>query len=61
MVAVGSNNQGDSDEVVAQHLPVVLAAFFNVDHKDLLEPEAQLGEDVELVETGEFAVRPVSP
>lgn len=61
MVTVRTNNQGNGDEVVAKHLPVVLATLLDVDHKDLLKPEAQLGQDVELVQGAKFTVWPESP
>lgn len=36
VVSIRSNNQRNSDEVVRQHLPMVLATLLNVDDKDLL-------------------------
>lgn len=61
VVTVGSDDQRYGDEVVSQHLPVILATLLDVDHKDLLEPEAELSEDVELVQGAELAVWPEGP
>lgn len=61
VVAVGCDDQRDGDEVVGQHLPVVLATLLNVDHKDLLEPEAELREGVELVQSADLTVWPEGP
>lgn len=61
VVTIGSDNQRDGDEVVGQHLPVVFATLLNVDHKDLLEPEAELREDVELVQGTELTIWPEGP
>lgn len=61
VVPVRADNQRNGDEVVGQHLPVVLATLLDVDHKDLLEPETELREDVELVQRAELTVWPESP
>jgi len=36
VVSVRSNDQRNGDEMVGQHLPMVLATLLNVDDKDLL-------------------------
>lgn len=51
MVPVGTDDQRNGNEVVAQHLPVVFAALLDVDDKDLLEPKSELRKDVELVQS----------
>lgn len=61
VVPVGADNQSNGDEVVSEHLPVVFATFLNVDHKDLLKPEAQLSEGIELMQRAKLAVRPIDP
>lgn len=61
VVAVARRNQGRGDEVVAKHLPVVLAAVFDVDDDNLLQPKSPLGKHVELEEAAHLAVRPVRP
>jgi hypothetical protein len=45
-VSVGKCEQEDRDDVVREHLPVVLATFFNIDDEDLLYPERRLREVV---------------
>lgn len=61
VVPVRCDNQNNGNEVMAQHLPVVLAALLDVDHEHLLEPETQLGENVELEKPAELAVGPGCP
>lgn len=61
VVSVGSNNQCDGNEVMGQHLPVILAAFLDVNDEDLLEPESKLHEDVSLVQASKFSVGPARP
>lgn len=61
VVPVRSNNQCDSDEVVAQHLPVILAALLDVDDEDLLKPKSKLSQLIELGQAPELTVGPVSP
>ena len=47
--------------MVHKHLPVVLASLFNVDDQNLLEPEAELNEVIELVKCGDTEYREISP
>lgn len=54
-------DQADGDDVVGEHLPVVLAALLDVDDDDLLEPEGELAEHVALHQAAELAVGPVGP
>lgn len=42
-ISVGRINQGVGNDVVGEHLPVILATLFDVDDQDLLDPEAELG------------------
>lgn len=39
VVGITAGDKADGDEVVGQHLPMVLAAVLNVDDKHLLDPE----------------------
>lgn len=41
-VSIGEHEQCHSNNVVCEHLPVILAALFNVDNEDLLYPEGGL-------------------
>lgn len=47
--------------MVAQHLPVVLAALFDVDNHDLLQPKRPLRQDIELHQSVELPVWPRRP
>lgn len=60
-VSVGGENERDGDNVMREHLPVVLAAFLNVDNQDLLHPKAELSQHVPLHEAGNLAVGPLGP
>jgi hypothetical protein len=48
VVDVAEHEQGARDDVVDQHLDVVLAPLLDVDDEDLLHPEGRLEEVVEL-------------
>lgn len=61
MVDVGAGDEGNGDEVVRYHLPVVLAVLLDLDDDDLLDPKGQLGQHVGLDEAVELALRPVGP
>jgi len=60
-VAVGQAHQRGGEDVVGEHLRVVLALLLNVDDKKLLYPEAPLDEVVPLEETVSLAERPAFP
>lgn len=59
VVVVGAGDQGDGNEVVGQHLPVVLAALLNVDDQDLLQPERPLRQEVGLGQAAQLPDGPV--
>lgn len=61
VVVVAARHKTNSDDVVRKHLPVVLAAFFDVDNNDLLQPESPLSEHVELDKPTNLTVGPVRP
>lgn len=61
VVGVAGEDKDRGDDVVAKHLPVILATVFNVDDKDLLKPESPLHENITLHEETKLAVRPVGP
>lgn len=61
VVAVAGGDQGAGDDVVREHLPVILAALLNVDDDDLLQPERPLRQNVELVQAGQLTLGPVRP
>ena len=61
VVVVRARDEGNGDEVVGQHLPMVLAAFLNVDNKDLLQPEGPLRQEIAFAQALQLADRPVGP
>jgi hypothetical protein len=42
-VAVGTVDQGDGDDVMGKHLPMIFATLLDVDDDDFMEPEGELG------------------
>jgi hypothetical protein len=60
-VPVRGVDEDARDNVVGEHLPVVLPALLDVDDNHLLQPETQLREHVALHESGQFAVGPPRP
>lgn len=61
MVGVGCGNEADGEEVVSQHLPVVLAALLNVNDEHLLQPESPLRQHVGLHDSIDLSNGPVHP
>lgn len=61
VVSVASKDQGGGDDVVSEHLPMILAALLNVDDNHLLQPESPLAKEVGLHDSIELAVGPVGP
>jgi hypothetical protein len=61
MVGITGGNEHDGDEMVRQHLPMILAALLDVDDQDLLQPEGPLAQHVSLGQTVKFSGGPVGP
>lgn len=61
MVGIRGYDQSDCDDVVRQHLPVILSLLLNVDDIDLLDPESQLREEIKLHGPGNLTAGPVCP
>lgn len=61
VVGVASKDKSGGDDVVSEHLPMILAALFNVNDNHLLEPESPLAQEVGLHDSIELAVGPVGP
>lgn len=57
VVAVAANQEQTCNDVVGEHLPMVLSALFHIDDHDLLQPEAELSEVVEFEKTSHGACR----
>lgn len=56
MSDVAPGDQHDGQDVVSEHLPVVVPSLLRVDHVQLVEPPAELGEVVEFGEGREVGV-----
>lgn len=61
MVAVARGDEEGGDDVVAKHLPVVLATVLDVDDNNLLQPESPLRQNVALHKAVHLSVGPVGP
>lgn len=51
VIVVGTNDQQTRDDVMAEHLVVVFSLLLDVQHKDLLKPEAY-GDEIVSFEQG---------
>ena len=60
-VTVGQAHERSSEDVVCEHLRIVLALLLNVDDENLLDPEAPLDEIVPLEQAVCFPERPAFP
>lgn len=60
-VSVRGIDEADGNDVMGEHLPVILSALLDVDDQDLLKPEGKLRKHVSLHDAGELAVGPVRP
>lgn len=61
VIAVAGADESRGNDVMAQHLPVVLSSLLNLDNEHLLQPEAPLSKNVKLHEPVNLAVGPVGP
>lgn len=61
VVTITGEEESSGDEVVGEHLPVVLAALLDIDDDDLLQPKGPLTQDVTLHNTVKLTIRPVGP
>ena len=48
VVAVAGEHQDAGNDVMGEHLRMVFSSFFDIDHKDLLQPKRELHEVVPL-------------
>jgi hypothetical protein len=46
--SVRRGNESNGQQVVSEHLPMILPPLFTVDHVDLVEPPTKLSEIIEL-------------
>lgn len=61
VIDVAAVNERAGDDMVAEHLPMVLPTFLHVKHKDLLDPASSLDQVVPLEKSIDFADWPVGP
>lgn len=61
VVAVATNQEQAGDNVVGEHLPMVLSALLDVDNHNLLQPETELSQIVEFEEASHGACRETRP
>ena len=61
MVAVAGEEEPASDNVMSEHLSIILSPLLDVYHNNLLDPEGELNQNIPLSDTIDFAVWPVPP
>ena len=42
MIAIAAQYQERSDNMMGEHLPVILSSFLDMNHQELLDPECEL-------------------
>jgi hypothetical protein len=61
VVTVAREYQNGCDNVVREHLPIVLSPFLDIDNHHLLEPESILNQSVPLLQSSNLSIGPVCP
>ena len=61
MIPIAGEHQRAGDQVVREHLPVVFPPLFDVDDKDLLEPECKLYKIIPLHRALQLPAGPAGP
>lgn len=61
MIAITCEDQSGRDDVMYEHVPVILSPFFNVYDEDLLKPEGILDENVPLPKAWNLTIWPIRP
>ena len=61
MIAITRKKQNASDDVMSEHLPVILPSLLNLDDHDLLQPESKLDQYVPFQGGNNVSCRPISP
>lgn len=61
VVTITCKDQRSCNNVMCEHLPMVLSACLNIDNHDLLKPECILDEDIPFSQPTNLAIRPISP
>lgn len=50
MSDVASRQEGDGQDVMGKHLPMIVSPLFGIDHVNLVKPPSELGQVVEFGE-----------
>jgi hypothetical protein len=61
MVSIARENQERCENVVGEHLPMVLSSLFDIDHEYLLQPEGVLDQNIPLPYPSDLSIRPICP
>jgi hypothetical protein len=61
VVTIACEYQPGCDNMVREHLPIVLSSFLNIDGHDLLQPERILNQRVPLLQSSNLPIGPVGP
>jgi hypothetical protein len=61
VVSIAREDEKGSDNVVREHLPMILSPLFDIDHEYLLQPEGVLNQNVPFAHPGNFSIRPIGP
>lgn len=61
MVEVTGGDEDRGNNVVAKHLPVILATLLDVEDDNLLQPKSPLRQNISLHQSVHFSVWPVGP
>jgi hypothetical protein len=61
VVSVAGENQEGCDNVVCEHLPMVLSPLLDIDHEYLLQPERVLDQNVPFAYSRDLSIGPIGP
>jgi len=61
VVSVAREDQKGCDNVVREHLPMVLSPLLDIDHEYLLQPEGVLDQNIPFTHPGNLSIRPIGP
>jgi hypothetical protein len=61
MISITRKHQGACNDMVREHLNVILSSIFYIHHEYLLQPKGKLHEVVPFGETVHFPVWPIDP
>lgn len=61
MVSVACEHENAGDDMVGEHLPVILPPLLDVDNNDLLYPEGELYQVIPFEQAIHFTIGPISP